>query len=277
MTSTVISPSQLKNLPIEYLHPGQYQPRHQFESKALKALSESIKRHGIIEPIVVRQSASASYEIIAGERRWRAAQLVQLSEVPCLIRQDSDETAALLALIENLQRVDLNAIEEASAYQQLLDTFGYSATDVADQVGKSRSEIANKLGLLQLDREVQQYITEGQLTAGHAKVLIGLSRALQLMLAKQAVAQGWSVRKMEQAVQRHKKSLLPDVEEGKIPCDPNLQALTQSLEAYLGLPVTLSPHSSSTSGYHLSFDFYDLDIFDGFLEKIGYKLVYRDA
>ena len=160
---------ELKSIPVELLKRGQYQPRKHFDEEALQELADSIKEQGIIEPIVVRPLPNKTYEIIAGERRWRAAQLAGLDTVPCLIRECSDRAAAALTVIENVQRKDLNPIEEAESYQRLIQEFGYSHDEVAKALGKSRTGITNNLRLLKLDSNIKEIIRLGTLSEGHGK------------------------------------------------------------------------------------------------------------
>ena len=165
---------QTRSLPVERLTPGPFQPRRRFDAEELAELAESIREQGVLQPVLVRRAPDGdSYEIIAGERRWRAAQLAQLHEIPVLVREFDDRTAMEIALVENVQRRDLTALEEADGYHRLIEEYGHSQEEVARAVGKSRSHVANTLRLLNLPGEVRTLLEDGQLTAGHARTLIG--------------------------------------------------------------------------------------------------------
>lgn len=194
----IIVDNQPKLVDIYEVEPNREQPRKEFDAEGLEELAQSIRQYGILQPILVNYS-EGYYKIIAGERRWRAAKLAGLEQVPILVKELTEEKAFEISLIENIQRQDLNPIEEALAYRRLMDEYHMTQETVAERVGKSRSGIANFLRLLQLEPEVQQWVQEGSLSLGHAKVLSGVS-AGQTELAKQAVVNGWSVRQLEKAV-----------------------------------------------------------------------------
>jgi len=194
---------QTRSLPIERLVPGPFQPRRRFEAEDLAELAESIREQGVLQPVLVRRAADGeSYEIIAGERRWRAAQMAQLHEIPVLVREFDDRTAMEIALVENVQRRDLTALEEADGYQRLIADYGHSHDDVARAVGKSRSHVANTLRLLNLPDEVRTLLEDGQLTAGHARALLGQDDAAEL--AREVVTRKLNVRDTEKLVQRRR-------------------------------------------------------------------------
>ncbi|MFN4311620.1 MAG: ParB/RepB/Spo0J family partition protein [Ferrovibrio sp.] len=193
------APRGLREIPIEQLKPNPYQPRKTFVREQLEELAQSIKEKGVLQPLLVRKSATpGNYEIIAGERRWRAAQIAKLHTLPAVVKEISDRDALEIGLIENLQREDLNAVEEAGAFLKLTDEFGYSAEQIAQVIGKSRSHVANIMRLLQLPRPVVQMITEGKLSAGQARPLIGHPLAEQL--AQRIVEGSLSVREVEKLV-----------------------------------------------------------------------------
>ena len=193
----------LNTVPIERLAPGRVQPRHRFEEEELDALAASIRENGILQPILVRPAASGDgFEIVAGERRWRAAQRARLHEVPVIVRALDDGQALELALVENIQRQDLNPIEEAEGYRRLIEDFGHSGEGLARQIGRSRSHIANTLRLLTLPAEVRALVEEGALTAGHARALIGAPQVESL--ARRVVADGLSVRETERLARAEK-------------------------------------------------------------------------
>ncbi|GGI88554.1 ParB/RepB/Spo0J family partition protein [Legionella impletisoli] len=255
---------QFKLLPIEQLHRGKYQPRESFDPEALKELADSIKTQGLIEPVIVRQETPNTYEIIAGERRWRAAQLVGLAEIPCLIGDYTDEQAAATTLIENIQRQDLNGLEEASGYQRLINEFHFLQDEVAILVGKSRSHIANCLRLLSLCKEVQVLIRQNTLSQGHARMLVGLPPEVQIELAEKIIQQGWSVRQIEKEVRTIKTNPNPTL---AAPSSNDIQHLTNHLSEQFGAPVELS--ASPEQGGWLKIKFYDNDTLEGLLEKLG--------
>lgn len=219
--------SELKNIPIEYLKPGKYQTRQVFDQESLQELAESIKSEGLIQPIIVRPISDGDngkkefekeekeghkkyrrYEIVAGERRWRAAQLAKLEMVPCLINHYSDKQVAAITPIENVQRKDLNPIEEAFAYQHLIDEFAYIHEEVAIAVGKSRTKITNLLRLLRLDTRVQELLILGDLNEGHGKIIAGLPYNLQYELAKKSAEQNWSLKSWNKKQKRQIKQIL---------------------------------------------------------------------
>lgn len=235
------------SLLVSQLQPGKYQPRHHFDEKFIKELAQSIEKNGIMQPLIVRPLTAETYEIIAGERRFRAAQMAELKEVPVVIRKDvTDQQALELALIENIQRKDLTAIEEAEGYQQLIKEFSYSQEELAKTVGKSRSHITNLLRLLKLPDEIKALVNEEKLSMGHARALLNAPNAEKL--AEKIVKKDLSVRQVEEIV---RKKL-----EGPAPKDPNavkktkaktanknkdedVLALEDSLSQSLGLPVSI--------------------------------------
>jgi len=195
------SDSQLRELPITEIQANTYQPRSNFDEEALTSLSASIRAVGVLQPILVRQLGPDSYELIAGERRWRAAQRAGLQTIPAIVRPVENVASLEQALVENLHREDLGALEEAQAYQQLIEEFGLSQEDVANRVGKSRSAVANTLRLLQLPGSIQKMLNDGQLSPGHARALLGTpDRALQEKIAKAVVSEKLTVRDVEERV-----------------------------------------------------------------------------
>ena len=216
----------LRHLNLHQIRPNPYQPRAQFEPSKLEELAQSIRSNGVIQPIVVRP-VDNHFELVAGERRWRAAERAGLDTIPALVQSLSNEKVLELALIENIQRADLSPIEEANAYQLLVDEFSLSQQAVAQRVGRSRSSVANTLRLLKLSNKIQRLVIEGQLSGGHARALLPLPAAKQRVLARQAIAQGWSVRQMENRV----RALLQRKESAAPRQDPNVAAATRQLEA----------------------------------------------
>ena len=230
--------ARLHYLPIDVVTPGQYQPRSVFDEDQLKELAQSIASQGIISPITVRQKAgSTDYEIIAGERRWRAAQLAGLKQIPALIKDLNDEDALAIGLIENIQREDLNPMEEAIALRQLLDEFDMTHQQVADAVGKSRSAVSNLLRLMELSTPVKQLLECGDLEMGHARALLALSGGpIQTSAAKQVVANHLTVRQTEQLV---KRLLNPKKAAAEATVDVNVQQFVQNISEKLGAKVTI--------------------------------------
>jgi len=257
---------ELKIIPVEFLQRGRYQPRRQFNPEILNELAESIKSQGIIQPIVVRQLNEVNrYEIIAGERRWRAAQLIQLAEVPCIVRQETDSAVAEMALIENIQRDDLNPIEEAAGYQRLIDDFGYLHDEIGSIVGKSREKITNCLRLLKLHPTIKDLLIERSLSEGHGKLLASLEANEQLHLGEQAIKYGWSVRKLEDAIKNFKKPIVK-----RSGNEPNIQALEKLISEQLGTSVQIEPDGGYLSG-ELKIKFFSNDTLAGILDKLGVK------
>lgn len=193
---------RIEKLPTEQLLPGQYQPRKQFAAEALQELADSIKVQGVVQPIIVRLISTDKYEIIAGERRWRAAQLAGLDKVPVVIRQADSQATLAMALIENIQREDLNPIETAVGLKRLVKEFDLTQQQVADAVGRSRAAVSNLLRLLKLPENIQNALHDGLLSMGHARAIISLPEDIQKQLAEKSIEKGWSVREMEEAAQQ---------------------------------------------------------------------------
>ena len=226
-----VAKKDLRSLPVAFLQPGRFQPRMTFDEQPLQELAASIKEKGVLSPILVRPVGPDRYEIVAGERRWRAAQLAKLHDVPVVVRELADDQALELAIIENVQRADLNAIEEGAAYEELISKFNRTQEDVAREVGKSRSHVANTIRLLKLPDQVKAWIREGKLTAGHARTL--LSEADPVTRARELIEGAMTVR---QAEQRSKPAKKPG---GKPAKDPNIADLEASISNRLGLNVQI--------------------------------------
>lgn len=255
--------TSLKTLPVDLLQRGQYQPRREINQDALEELSSSIRAQGVIQPIVVRSIGEGRYEIIAGERRWRAAQLAGLQEIPVVIKQISDQAAMAMALIENIQREDLNPIEEAVALQRLIKEFGLTQQKAADAVGRSRTSVTNMLRLLNLNAEVGQLLEKGKLEMGHARALLALEGEQQSEAAKQVILLGLSVREAEKLV---RKMLNPPKRRVVEEVDPNVRHLQTRLSETLGASVTI--HQSGKGRGKLTIQYNSLDELDGILEHI---------
>jgi len=255
---------ELCQLPIEAVERGRYQPRSGFDPDALQQLADSIRVQGVVQPIVVRRIADERYELIAGERRWRAAQQAGLTTIPALVRAVSDEAAVAVGLIENIQREDLNPLEEASALRRLTEDFGLTHQAVADAVGRSRASVSNLLRLLELAPEVRTLIGERRLEMGHARAVAGLDRARQADVAQRVAAKGLSVRETEALVRR----MLDDEPEPKPQPehDPNIERLQQDLASRIGARVEIK-HSHKGKG-QLVIRYNSLDELDGILGHI---------
>ena len=232
-----------KSVPIEFLHPGAAQPRRHFNDDAIAALVDSVREKGVLQPLLVRRhpAKTNAYEIVAGERRWRAAQKAGLTEVPVVIKELADREALELALIENIQREDLTAIEEAAGYQRLMDEFGHSQEDLSHVIGKSRSHIANLLRLLTLPESVQHMVDDGRLSASHARALVSTEEPA--VWAELVVARGLNVRQIEQMVK--KSSAEPAKKVASAVRDPNILALESDLSQLLGLKVSIKTKGES--------------------------------
>lgn len=255
-----------KIIPIDYLQRGQYQPRQSFDKDALHDLAQSILAQGLIEPLIVREISPLHYEIIAGERRWRAAMLAGLTEVPCLVGNHTDQQAAAVTLIENIQRQDLNLLEEANGYQRLHTEFHFSQNDVSILVGKSRSHIANLLRLLTLCASVQDRLRARQLSLGHARMLVGLPVWQQETLAKKVHEQHWSVRQLEEEVRlsKHPANLPSHAIK-----DHDILHLQSQLAEQIGSPVQII--TDNEQGGWLKIKFFDNDTLAGLLERMGLR------
>jgi ParB family chromosome partitioning protein len=259
------SQDKLQQMPVELLRRGQYQPRRQMDQTSLDELAASIAKQGVLQPIVVRKLASGDYEIIAGERRWRAAQQAGLDRVPVVVRDLSDEDAMIIGLIENLQREDLNPIEEARGMQRLIEEFEMTHQQVADSVSRSRAAVSNLLRLLSLQNDVRQKLEEGLLDMGHARALLSLEETLQGKTAQQIIDRGLSVRQAEQLVRRlqEDRDSTPSKRKEK---DPDVRNLENSLSERLGTQVEIKLGKNGKG--KLVIDFHSNDALQGILEKI---------
>ncbi len=237
-------------LPVEKVIPNPDQPRRHFTREALEELAASIREKGIIQPLIVRpkDQGAGTYEIVAGERRWRAAQMAKLHEVPVVVREFSDTEVLEIAIIENIQRADLNPVEEAMGYRQLMDRFGHTQEKLAEALSKSRSHIANLMRLLQLPEEVQDYLREGKLTAGHARALITTANASEL--ARQVIARDLSVRETEALVKKPKAAEGAKRKAGAVAAekDADTRALEGDLSANLGMRVEIDHRVGEQAG-----------------------------
>ena len=262
--------SSPRDVAVDRITPSPFQPRRTFDEAKLEELAASIRYQGIIQPLVVRPQGDG-FELIAGERRWRAAMRAGLSRVPVVIRNATDHEALQLALVENLQREDLNPIEEASGYRRLQEEFHWSQEEMADKVGKSRPAIANSLRLLTLPTEVQQELTAGNLPAGQARALLGLhTEPLILSACREVIAKGLSTRETEKMVRnlligRKRRRSLPLV-------DPDLKTVVENLQRSLGTRVRLLPKARSTKG-KIEIEYYTLADLERIIQVISTRFV----
>ena len=243
--------SELRKLPVEWLQSGKYQPRKDMSQDALEELANSIRAQGVIQPIVVRPLGEQSFEIIAGERRWRASQLARLEVVPCIVKDVPDEAAVAIALIENIQREDLNAIEEAVALQRLLTEFELTHQQVAEAVGKSRTTVTNLLRLNQLNDDVKRFVEHGDLDMGHARALLALSGQDQSELARLVAQKGLTVRDTEKLVQKALEPAKAKVEPVR---DPQIGYLERQLAEKIGNQVQLQPGKRDSGKLVISYE-----------------------
>jgi len=277
--SAIDSPISKKNnqnsIPIQFLVSGKFQPRKSFDQNELEELSESIKTNGILQPILVRplNNQGTTYEIIAGERRWRAAQLAKIHEVPVIIRNFNDETALGVAMIENLQRSDLNLVEEAEGYRSLMNNFQYTQEKLSTHIGKSRSHIANVLRILSLPKFVKRHIIQGDLSFGHARSLVTLPELQAREVANEIIDKDLNVRKTEELVSRLKSEPRSSSNSSSIPksqnTDPNIENLEKELTSLLGLKIVIS-HKLNNSG-NMSIFYKSLDQLQPIIDKLKWR------
>ncbi|MBL8250919.1 MAG: ParB/RepB/Spo0J family partition protein [Candidatus Competibacter sp.] len=255
----------LRSLPVDRIAKGRYQPRQDLREDSLQELADSIRAQGVVQPVVVRPVDGERYELIAGERRWRAAQLAGLKEVPAVIRAVSDRAAIAMALIENIQREDLNPLEEALALQRLIDEFELTHQQAADAVGRSRATVSNLLRLLELGEEVRQWLRERKLDMGHARALLPLPPALQLEAARQVLLRGLTARETEELARRLQRDTAIAPARAK-PADPDIQSLQNDLSERLGARVQLR-HDLSGKG-RVVIHYNSLDELDGIIARV---------
>jgi len=254
----------LRFLPVDIIQRGKYQPRIDMHQESLQDLADSIGEQGVVQPIVVRSIGAGRYEIIAGERRWRAAQLAGLHEIPAVVREVDDRGAIAIALIENIQRENLNPIEEARALKRLVDEFEVTHEEAAHAVGRSRAAVSNLLRLLDLEETVKEMVERRELEMGHARALLALSGGRQIEAARQVVARGLTVRATEGLVKSLQRPA--DSRPAAVKKDPNIQQLESSLADRLGASVRLRPGRGGKGKLEISYN--SLDELDGILEHI---------
>jgi ParB family chromosome partitioning protein len=264
-----------RTLPVADLRPGRYQPRTGMDPERLQELADSIRAQGLIQPIVVRavaatKTAKAGFEIIAGERRWRAAQLAGLTDVPVVLREADDRSVIAMALIENIQREDLNPLEEAQALTRLIDEFGLTHQQAAEAVGRSRASVSNLLRLLELPAGVRSLLETHQLEMGHVRALLTLPAEIALALAKEAAAEGWSVREIERRAQlAQSNQAVPVSKKVMAKSDPNIAALERELSESLGAKVAVQQGRGGRG--KLVIHYHGLETLEGVLERLRGK------
>jgi ParB family chromosome partitioning protein len=261
------SRESLNRLPVDLIQRGRYQPRREFDPDSLRELADSIAAQGVIQPVVVRPVENDRYELIAGERRWRAAQQAGLDEIPVVIKEVTEEAAMAMGLIENIQREDLNPLEEANALSRLLHEFGLTHQEVAKAVGKSRTTVTNLLRLLELNEEVKQLVETRRLEMGHARALLGLQEEAQTRAANQVVKQGLSVRETERLVRRLQGEAENPARPRQAPAeDPDVRRLVNGLAEKLGAKVDLQQGAKGKGKLVIGYN--SLDELEGILDHI---------
>ena len=262
-TASAKAEAQQSSLPIESLQPGEYQPRSHMDKAKLEELADSIRSQGIVQPIIVRELSKGRYEIIAGERRWRAAQLAQLSEVPVVIKEVSDQQTIAMALIENIQREDLNPLEEALALERLIDEFSLTHQQAAEAVGRSRVAVSNLLRLLEVHDQVKEKLMQGLLEMGHARALLAVAAEDQPKLADVIISKKMTVRQTEALVKKHNQPEVPANKPGK---SADIKHLEDSLTEKLCTKVELMQGSAGKG--KLVVHYHDNDQLQGILDRI---------
>ena len=253
-------------IPLDQLTPGEFQPRTKMHKETLEELADSIKNQGVLQPLLVREKASGRYEIIAGERRWRAAQIAGLKSVPVSIKKVNNNDAAKIALVENLQREDLNAMDQSRGLQRLQMEFNLSQEELAKSIGKSRSAVTNLLRLSKLDKKVQSYLESGKIEMGHARALLGVDGDIQVALAEEIIKHSLSVRETEKLASRKKTTKKSAQKTTK---DPNITSLERELSEDLGAGVRIQSNKSGKG--KLTIEFRGLGQLEGILEKLRKK------
>ncbi|MDH3637076.1 MAG: ParB/RepB/Spo0J family partition protein [Gammaproteobacteria bacterium] len=258
--------SEFRELPVDALRRGQYQPRTRMDDASLSDLAQSIKAQGVVQPIVARELATDGYEIIAGERRWRAAQMAGLERVPVLVRRIPDEAALAISLIENIQRENLNPIEQAGGFRRLLDEFGLTHQQIANGIGRSRAAVTNLLRLLTLNPGPRRLLEEGRIEMGHGRALLGLNGPDQDLAANHVVAKGLSVRQTEEMVRRRQGHRVRKKPRTVAPADPDVKRLEERLAASLGAKVAIIQQGAKNG--RLVIEYHSLDELDGIVERL---------
>ncbi|HEV7779258.1 MAG TPA: ParB/RepB/Spo0J family partition protein [Luteibacter sp.] len=263
--SVIEQEGELRNIPIQQIRPGKYQPRRHWNDEALDELAASIKAQGLIQPVVVRSIGKDSYELIAGERRWRAAQRASMSEIPALVKDVPEQSVLAMALIENIQRQELTPLEEAQALKRLIDEFDLTHQQAADAVGRSRAAVSNLLRLMDLPESIKTMLDEGKLEMGHARCLLTLPASVAEPLALEASRNGWTVRELEEAARRAQQAPKGKAKTTSAP-DANIANLERELAERFATRVELA-HRRGGKG-KLVIHYHSLDELDGILSKV---------
>lgn len=265
VSSETTGQDKLREIPLDLISPGPYQPRSIFDTGRLEELAESIRHQGVIQPVVVRHNGDNEYQLIAGERRWRAAQMADIDVIPAIVRDVPDEIAIAMALVENIQRENLNPIEEASALKRLVEEFQMTHQEAGDAVGRSRSAVSNLLRLLELSEEVRELVDARHLEMGHARALLTLEPALQAQAAREVVRKDLSVRETEQLVRRLKN---PPQRKPQV-IDPDVRRLQDTLSEKLCAKVKLQHNARGKGKMVIAYN--SADELEGILEQMGFK------
>ena len=261
------SSKEILELDIKKISPNEYQPRRVFEDNALKDLVSSIKEKGVIQPIIVRKTSDKTYELIAGERRWRASQMAGLKSIPVIIKDVAPVESLEIALIENIQREDLNPLETAEAFQRLINDFNLTHDEMSKKVGKDRATVSNYLRILKLPGEIKKWIAEGSLTIGHAKALLQIeNQRQQIQIATKVINNGLSVRETE-ALSKKGAVSGGSQQKAKTPKDPQIASLEEKLMHSLGTKVHLK-HKSNKKGGRIEIEYYSLEELDRLLDTL---------
>lgn len=265
VSSETTGQDKLREIPLDLISPGPYQPRSIFDTGRLEELAESIRHQGVIQPVVVRHNGDNEYQLIAGERRWRAAQMADIDVIPAIVRDVPDEIAIAMALVENIQRENLNPIEEASALKRLVEEFQMTHQEAGDAVGRSRSAVSNLLRLLELSEDVRELVDARHLEMGHARALLTLEPALQAQAAREVVRKDLSVRETEQLVRRLKN---PPQRKPQV-IDPDVRRLQDTLSEKLCAKVKLQHNARGKGKMVIAYN--SADELEGILEQMGFK------
>ncbi|MDG2199679.1 MAG: ParB/RepB/Spo0J family partition protein [Phycisphaerales bacterium] len=265
----------LIHIPLGQLQPNQYQPRKVFDEAALTSLADSIRTAGVMQPVVVRPAASGGYELVAGERRLRAAEIVGLERIPAVVQDVDDRTAAEWSIIENVQREDLNPMERAEAFQHLQDQFGLTHQEIAEKVGLNRSSVTNHLRLNELDEATKQAVRTAVLSMGHAKAMLAVANLTsRARLLRQCISKHWSVRELERKVRQSSDGSGSKSTKGETEVNPrqsNIEDLQKKLGEHLGTRVQIQQQARNPGRGRLVIEFFDLDQFDGLLGQMGFN------
>ena len=270
--TTSIGNNDISTVRVSEIEPNLSQPRKNFDETALSELAESISAHGVLQPLLVRPMAGGTYQIVAGERRWRAARLAGLTEVPALIRDISDAEVDQLALIENLQREDLNAVETAEGYRRLMDKYGMTQEQLSEAVGKSRPAIANTLRILSLPKEILPMVVDGSISAGHAKAILSAPEDKRVELAKRVAAEGLSVRDTEKLATKKESTASAPKKKDSFPKDAFYREMQVAMTTELGRPVKIV---QKEKGGSLTMDFYNKQDLAAICEALAQRKIYK--